>query len=217
MSRTPIDEELARSAQDHADDPERAEVIHRARRFKASWLELAEALTSVKRSGSWKRWGWEAFEDYAKKELHLRPETVDKLTGSYAFLQKRAPQVLARDGLRENVPSYHAVDFLRRAEEQEGAPEEVLDSIRKRVLEDEKPAPVASLARQFKETVFPIDASEKKQRDAAALLNVASRLRDLLAETRAVPRRLAGDVSASLETLLEALRGADKHGETEAA
>jgi hypothetical protein len=214
MTRPPtkVEERLAEAAETYADDPERAELIHRARRFKASWLELAEGLTAARKHGTWRRWGWPSFEEYTAKELHLRPETVDKLTGSYAFLQKRAPQVLARDGVRDAIPSYQSIDFLRRAEEQEGAPEEVVDTIRKRVLDEA--APISSIARQFKETVFPVNARERKQRDAAALKNVASRLRDLLADTRAVPRRLAGEVSETLDRLLAAL---DADNEEEAA
>ena len=53
--------------------------------------------------------------------------------------------------------------------------------------------------------VFPIDEADQKKKDAAALKNVATRLRDLLGDTRAVPRRLAGTVSSALDELLTAL------------
>ena len=82
---------MAEAEQAHADDPERAELLRRARRFKTSWIELAEALTQSRRGGRWREWGYASFEAYAKSELHLRQETVDKLTGSYSFLQRRAP------------------------------------------------------------------------------------------------------------------------------
>ena len=112
-------------------------MLARARRFKNSWIELAEALTETRKNGAWKRWGYESFEDYAKKELHLRQETVDKLTGSFVFLQKRAPEVLRRDGLTASIPSYQSVDFLRRAESQEDPPRDVVDpNSDARVIED---------------------------------------------------------------------------------
>ncbi len=206
MDRTKIDRELADAEEVNAGDPERAELLARARRFKNSWIELAEGLTQVRKNGRWKRWGHESFEEYAKKELHIRQETVDKLTGSFLFLQKRAPEVLQRDGVSASIPSYQSVDFLRRAESQEGAPEEAVEAVRKRVIEDN--APHASIVRQYADTVFPINESEKKQRDAAGLKNVATRLRELLGETRAVPKKLAIDVSSSLERLLEALDAA---------
>ena len=99
MQRTKVDATLEALAEEHAEDPDRVELLHRARRFKASWIELAEALTRTKRSGRWKDWGYESFEAYDKSELHLRQETIDKLTGSYSFLQRRAPSVLTRDAL----------------------------------------------------------------------------------------------------------------------
>jgi hypothetical protein len=201
--RTKTEAALAEAEAAHADDPERAELIARARRFKASWIELAEALTHAKRGNRWREWGYDTFEAYARNELRLKQETVDKLTGSYSFLQKRAPAVLTRDVLREPMPSYRAVDFLRRAEEQEGAPREAVEEIRKRVLEDA--APLAAVSRAYKDVVFPVDEDTLRARDAAGLKNVAKRLRELLAETRAVPRKLAGQVAGTLDELLNAL------------
>jgi hypothetical protein len=208
MKPTKTDAELAAAAEAHGDDPERAELLHRARRFKTSWIELAEGLTNSRRSGSWKRWGYASFEEYAKTELHLRQETVDKLTGSFLFLQKRAPEVLSRDGVTAPIPSYQSVDFLRRAESQEGAPDGAVEAIRKRVIEEAAPLP--TVARQFKETVFPIDEGTRSKRDAAGIKNVAKRLRDLLGETHAVPRKMAGEISSALDRLLEALAAEDE-------
>jgi hypothetical protein len=208
MHRTKTDTALAEAERAHTDDPERAEVLARARRFKASWIELAESLSSVKRSGHWKSWGYDSFEAYAKGELRIRQETADKLTGSYSFLKRRAPSVLERDALEERIPSYQAVDFLRRAEASESAPKGAVEEIRRRVLEDA--APVASIARAYGDVVFPIDGEQRKARDALGLKNVARRLRDLLGETHAVPRKLATEVDGALGRLLEALESAEE-------
>jgi hypothetical protein len=207
MHRTKTEAALADAEAAHASDPERADILHRARLFKASWIELAESLTRVKRSGRWKAWGHASFEGYAKSELHLRQETVDKLTASYTFLQRRAPGVLARDGVREAMPSYQAVDFLRRAEASESAPREAVDEIRRRVLDEA--APVASVSRAYRDVVFPIDETTRQARDIAGIKNVAKRLRELLAETRAVPRKLASDVDAALDRLIDAVEALD--------
>jgi hypothetical protein len=213
MNATKIDATLAALEETYSDDPERAELLRRTRRFKSSWIELAEALTQARRASRFRDWGYASFEEYTQKELHLRQETVDKLTGSYAFLQRRAPTVLARDGVAAPLPSYQAIDFLRRVEEKEDAPEEAVREIRRKVLEENVPLP--QVAREYKDVVFPIDEGERKKKDAAGLKNVATRLKELLAETRAVPRRLAGEVSESLERLLEALH--DKKDEERAA
>lgn len=200
MAKTKVDAALEAAEEEHQDDPERAEVLRRTRRFKNSWIELAEALTQVQRDGAWKRWGYESFDDYARSELHLRPETVQKLVGSFTFLKKRAPEVLGRNGVSAHIPSYQAVDFLRRAESEERAPAEAVEEIRRKVLEEGASLP--AVAKKFSDTVFPIDAATKRARDAAGLKNVATRLKELLADTRAVPRRLADDVTEQLERLL---------------
>jgi hypothetical protein len=207
MSRTKVDAELEAAELEYQDDPERAELLRRTRRFKASWIELAEALTQAQRDGSWKRWGHDSFDDYARGELHLRPETVQKLVGSFVFLKKRAPEVLSRDGIRTNIPSYQAIDFLRRAESEERVPAEAVEEIRRKVLDEGASLP--AVAKKFGEVVFPIDASSKKARDAAGIKNVATRLRELLGETRAVPRRLADEVGEALERLLSELETAE--------
>jgi hypothetical protein len=198
--RTKTDVEMEAAAEQFADDPERAELIARARRFKASWIELAEALTRVRRTGQWQAWGYKSFELYAKKELHLRQDTVEKLTGSYQFLQKRAPQILEADALTTVVPSFKAVDLVRRAEESEEAPREAVAEIRRRVIEEGEP--VAKVMREYKDVVFPIDDKTKRDRDAAAIRNVAKRLRDLLGDTRAVSKPLVTEARELLERIL---------------
>jgi hypothetical protein len=208
MHRTKTDSALADAERAHSTDPERAEVLSRARRFKASWIELAESLSAIKRSGRWKDWGYESFEAYATGELRIRQATAEKLTGSYSFLKRRAPTVLERDALQEPIPSYHAVDFLRRAEASEDAPKGAVEEIRRRVLDDA--APVATIARAYGDVVFPIDDAQRKVRDAAGVKNVAKRLRELLADTRVVPRKLAREVDDALGRLLDAIGGAEE-------
>jgi len=209
MHRTKVDAELAAAEDTHADDPVRSELLRRTRRFKASWIELGEALSDARRGGDFTRWGYASFEDYARLELHLRQETVEKLVGSFLFLKKRAPRVLGRDGLSSPIPSYQAVDFLRRAEAQEDAPEEAVEAIRRRVIDEGAALP--AVVRQFRDVVFPVDERARKERDLAALLNVAKRLRELLDETRIVPRKLAAEVGEGLDRLLASVRAASNH------
>jgi len=203
MHRTKTEAALAEAEATHADDPERAELLRRARQFKSSWIQLAEALTQAKRSGRWKDWGYDSFEAYAKGELRLKQETVDKLTGSYSFLQRRAPAVLSRDPISEPFPTYQAVDFLRRAEESDTAPREAVEEIRRRVIDEA--APLGTVSRAYRDVVFPVDEDTLVARDVAGVKNVAKRLRELLESTRAVPRKVASDTAAALDQLLEAI------------
>src|SRR5438093_8283287 len=68
-----------------AGDPLRADTLAKARAFKRTWLELAEALTKVQHASSFRDWGYDDFDAYCRKELHLRSSTVAKLLGSYRF------------------------------------------------------------------------------------------------------------------------------------
>ena len=205
MSATKIDGQLADAENQFASsDPERAELIARARRFKSSWIELAEALVEVKRSGRFRDWGYEDFDTYAKSELHLKQETIEKLTGRYAFLQRRAPEVLARDGVAHEIPSYKAIDYLRRVEAQEDAPREVVREIEKKLLEEK--VPVSQVAKEFSEKVFPISVDERNKREAAGIQNVAKRLHELLGESHMLPKKVVHETQEVLSRLLESIK-----------
>jgi len=137
----------------------------------------------------------------------LRAATVDKLLGSFAFLRKRAPAVLDRDGTTMPIPTYQAIDFLRRAEEAETT-EETAGEIFRKVIDEG--AGAGAIAREYGETIFPISDADKKKRDAAAVKNVAKRLYELLGETDAVSRALASEAQDVLARVLDAAAGAQK-------
>ncbi|MBX3208882.1 MAG: hypothetical protein KF764_27875 [Labilithrix sp.] len=211
MEQTNVDRALAALEEQHADDPQRANALRLTRRFKSSWLELGAALTEVKRQKTWERWGYDSFDSYAKTELKLRADTVEKLTGSYMFLHKRAPEVLQRDPL-EALPSYQAIDYLRRVEEKaaedDTIPREALVDVRKQILDDG--VPVAKVARLYNDTLFPTTENEKRESNRKALKSTATKLRELLADTSAVPTRLAGSLGEALDELLAELSGEAK-------
>jgi hypothetical protein len=200
--KTKVDDALARAEEEHAHDPERSEVIARVRRFKAGWYELAESLSELRRSERYRQWGYADFDDYAKRELHLRKETVDKLTGSFVFLRKKAPEVLRRDGRDAPIPSYQAVDFLRRAEEESQAPEDTVREIRRHVLDEGTSLP--KLSRIYRQVVFPVDKAEEAEKRRSSLKATIEKLVEQLAHARdegTVPPPLAAEVEEPLSRL----------------
>jgi hypothetical protein len=211
QQQTNVDRALAALEEQHADDPERATVLRLTRRFKSSWLELGAALAEVKRGKTWERWGYDTFENYAKNELKLRADTVEKLTGSYMFLHKRAPEVLERDPL-EALPTYQAIDYLRRVEEKaaedDSIPKQTLVDVRKQILDDN--VPVAKVARLYNDTLFPVSENDKRESNKKALKSTATKLRDLLADSNAVTKHLASTVGEALDELLAELTGEAK-------
>jgi len=200
VTRTKTDEILARTIADHSDDPERVEILGHARAFKASWLELGEALGRVRSASAWQRWGYESFDEYVKRELHIKPDTAAKLCGSYGFLAKHAPEVLERDGVAAPIPAYQAVEFLAHAYERE-CPKETRAEIRQAVL-DEGATPGA-LARRYGEILAAPAARADRAR--SQLLAAVRRLAQLLTEVPSLPKRLAADVEEQLGRLVEEL------------
>ena len=206
VTRTQTDHDLSRLEDAVKHDPERAEIIARVRRFKSGWYELAESLTELRRSEKWRKWGHANFDDYCRREMHLRKETVDKLTGSFSFLQKKAPEVLRRDPRDQALPSYPAVDFLRRAEEESGASDDTLSEVRRDVLDEVLPA--AQVARRYSEVLFPVDAAEAGEKRRGSLRATAAKLIELLALARddgAVSKELAADIEEPLSRLVSTL------------
>jgi hypothetical protein len=187
-----------------ADDPVRADTLAKARAFKRTWLELADALARVQKQSSWQRWGFTDFDAYCRKELHLRSATVAKLLGSYRFLESAAPKVIERARDHGPIPSLAAVQFVEKATERGAADEETMATIR-RVAFDEG-AEMPALNKQFKEVAFPQEATEKSERLRGQIAGAARRLSALIAEEGApVKRSLAVKVEEVIGDLLDEL------------
>ncbi len=189
-----------------AGDQERVHVLSVARTFKRSWIELAEALTQVYDRNSWERWGYDSFDNYCRKELHIKKNTVAKLLGSFRFLNATAPKVIERSKREVDapVPSLKAVDFVIKAAEKGAADKSTMREIEKAAFEEGLEAP--KLSRRFKEVAFPVSAEEKNDRLRQQLVNASRRLANLIAEPEApVPHDVAIAVEEALGQLLESL------------
>jgi len=189
-----------------AGDSERVDVLARARAFKRSWIELAEALARVYESSAWHGWGFESFEAYCTRELHVTPGTAAKLLGSFRFLRAAAPKVISRS--REEpaapVPSLTAVDFVARATERGAADKKVMGEIRRAAFDEGADGP--ALSRRFREVAFPVSDEESSDRQRKQLTSTARRLAQLVAEDGVpVPRKIAAAVEEAVGQLLEAL------------
>ena len=143
FSKTRAEAKLEDAIRAHAGDDERVLVLERAKRFKRTWIELAEALVNVREAETYLRWGYGSFDEYVTRELKLKRGTVDKLCASFGFLRANAPRLVRdeADDVVGAVPSWQAVDFVARAEERGAASAEVLDEMK-------RAGPVASLPRR---------------------------------------------------------------------
>ncbi|MFT3698376.1 MAG: hypothetical protein QM831_34855 [Kofleriaceae bacterium] len=188
-------------------DPMRADTLQKARAFKRTWLELAEALAKVQAQSAWEGWGFSDFDAYCRKELHLRGNTVQKLLGSYRFLETSAPRVIERareDPFEAPIPSVKAVEFVQKATERAAADPETLETIQRVAFEEGVDAPI--LARRFKEIAFPESDRDRKDKVRTAIVDTARRLSKLIAEDDSpVPKKIAVALEESIGELLSAM------------
>jgi hypothetical protein len=205
-ARTKTDQKMEDQMHAVAGDPERVDVLAKARTFKRSWIELAEALARTCERESWRRWGFADFETYCRRELHLTPSTVQKLLGSFRFLKTSEPAVIARTARDPEapVPSLQAVDFVARASERGAADEEAMSEIRRAAFDEGASAPM--LSRRYKEVAFPVSDEEKRTKLRGQITSAARRLADLLADPDTpIPHDVAARAEEAIGELLAAL------------
>lgn len=190
-----------------ASDPLRADTLQKARSFKRTWLELAEALAKVQAGKTWEGWGFPDFDSYCRKELHLRGSTVAKLLGSYRFLETSAPRVIERareENFEAPIPSMPAVEFVQKAIDRGAADPETLQTIQRVAFEEGADAPL--LAKQFKAIAFPETDRDKAEKLRSGIAQTARKLSALIAEEGSpVPKKLAIRVEEVVGELLEAI------------
>lgn len=216
---TKVDAALAAAERRFASDPERADLIARTRRFKASWIELAEALSTCQKNQRYTTWGFVSFEEYYRKELHLKTSTVNKLVGTYAFLRKTAPEVFDRDGVSQEFPSLQNIEFLRRAEEAaEGGnvANDLLAEVRRAIIDEN--LPFGQVTKQFRDSLFPSDIEVERRKRQHEALRLARKLVELLAVLEgSVPAGVIAQVQAAIDTLLKTMPDDSDEGEAAAA
>ena len=177
----------------------RYRALDNAKGFKTSWMELGQILDTVWRDKMYKEWGYTEFEGYASKEIGIRKQTAMKLVRSYTFLQKAEPDYLKKeytDNIKPaQVPTYEAVDVLRRADSSKDIDREDYAKIKKYVLKDGKDArdvqkDLTQMIKK-KEELDPQDAYEKKSR--AKIKRFLSTLKSIKKEanaTKALPKAI---------------------------
>ncbi|MBU1084470.1 MAG: hypothetical protein ABIG55_06045 [Candidatus Omnitrophota bacterium] len=181
-------------------DSLRYRVLKSAKDFKTSWIELGQMLYTVWKDKLYKEWGYSEFDAYTSKEIGIRGQTSLKLLRSYSFLEKEEPQYLKRDdngGINAvSVPTYEAVDVLRRASgNKEIAPEDYT-KIRRYVLEEGKDAKEAQkdLTEIIKrnEELEPDEVRRKKHETRLKrFIGVLRALSNEIRVTKALPENIA--------------------------
>lgn len=179
----------------------RTTVLAAARRFKSSWFELARLLVQVRSGGAWQAWGFETFDAYCGRELHIRRATADKLLRSYGFLRRHErgdPEDV------ERAPAFEVVTVLADAEERGQLSERDYAKLREALWDPGRPP--AELRRELGER-FPRPA--RAVDGPGEIRRFAHSARRLARELRASPRvpaavkRTAEALADELESLAE--------------
>lgn len=183
----------------------RERVQESARKFKASWLELAAHLAKVRNEGLWQEWGFSTFEGYCSKELRIKKATAQKLVASYGFLAKREPDLLADEDRASRAPSFEVIEVLSKAEERGQLDEATYREVREKLWEEPvDPSQMRrELSRRFPE---PEPAPPPVDLELRRFGSQARKLARDLAGSSKVPRAIAERAAALADDLEELVR-----------
>ncbi len=200
-------EKLAARAEDLPEGSARRRVLEGARRFKAAWVEFGRLLAQVKREQLWREWGHASFEKYCAKELFIRAATGEKLTASYAFLERHEPDLLRQRG-EPRAPPFEVIEVLSRAEAAGRLSDSSWLELRDEVL-DRPPTP-AAMSRMLTDRLGPPPAPARAPRAErlAKLAALARRLADCCQAEKGLPDAFVHRAD-TLARDLEALAGRD--------
>lgn len=189
-------------------------VLLAAKRFKSTWAELGKLLVRVRDSGEFEQWGYESFDAYCQKELHIKKATADKLTRSFSFLEKHEPKAVAQEDLVERVPAFEVIEVLAGAEERGQLSADEYRAIRDSIWNPERPTSELKrdLQERFPRPAPPPPADEVQLRRLAAS---ARRLHQELSACRRVPKAVAERASALADDVEELAAGARRPKEEE--
>lgn len=188
----------------------RYRVLRSVKDFKASWMDLGQALYTVWKDKLYRDWGYLTFEAYTSKEIGVRKETAVKLLKSYYFLEKEEPRYLQKDFNETSeaafVPGYEAINALRLAKNKKEIGEEDYAALKKNVFEKGRDArdikkDITAMIRQ-REELDPREAREKRK--AAVVRRIISALKALTNEAHA-SKLLAANTIKEINSLMDRL------------
>ena len=203
---------------------ERYVVLHAARRFKASWVELGQHLTASREKASFRTWGFPSFEAYCRRELRLRQETANKLTRSFAFLRDHQPTMLAANQTEQQMPPLDVVDLLSQARDRTAVDESTLNELQQEAFAPEGNSTRQGLLKklrehdpqafrevpQAEEAQSGDDSAQRHELRKALLL--AERLESLLSAQQGMSEQAIGHAHSVVTELRERFARGQRHG-----
>ena len=196
--KTKVTKEIDARLEDLDPSTTRYQILVTTRTFKSSWTELGKALNQVFEQKLHAGWGYETFEDYCRRELHIKKDTAYKLIRSFVFMQKERPQLLHEQPIRE-LPTYDVVDLLAQAREKTRLNDSDFERIQESIFSADVPPTKSSVLQQFREHDPLAFRKLPKNHDTSDDMRKAL----LLAERLQVLLHSCQDVSADLKTHMD--------------
>lgn len=202
MPPTQVETSLEAKAREVQPGTLRHTCLVAAKRFKSTWAELGKLLVKVRNAGEFESWGYESFEAYCQKELHIRKATADKLTMSYSFLEKHEPRAVSREDFPERAPAFEVIEVLAGAEQRGQLSADEYRAIRDTIWSPDRPTSELKrdLQERYPRPAPPPPADDVQLRRLAA---TARRLHQELAACRRVPKAVAERAGALAEDMEE--------------
>lgn len=188
----------------------RHRALKSAKDFKTSWIELGQSLYAVWKDKLYREWGYQEFDNYTSKEIGIRNQTALKLMRSYSFLEQEEPRYAKKDYYGDNVPAaavptFEAVDVVRKAKANKNVDRSDYASIKKYVLEEGK-----DVAEVKKDLTAIIKRGEELQPEEIRRKKRAAQLKRLISLIRAASREIKISKLLPAEIMKEIDNIADK-------
>ena len=180
--------------------------------FKNSWRNLAQALHTVFKDKLYRNWGYDKFDQYTEKEVHIRKHTAMKLIRSYTFLESEEESLYIADESEnkssENRPSLtlDAADILRKAKK--SLDEEGYRKVKKDIVDEGKESKevkkgLTALIMKRRKDINPEEERTKHRK--IAINRFLGTLRSFKSEIE-VLKILPGSVAEEIDRLLKSIQ-----------
>ena len=208
-------EKIERKMSDLDSDSLRYRVLETSKNFKTSWINLGQALYTVWKDKCYKEWGFSQFDSYTSKDIGIRKDTAMKLLKSYYFLEKENAGFITKSVSGESdaskLPSYEAVDVLRKAANRKDIDKIDYERMKKSVFESGKDAKdvratLTQLVKQ-REELEPEEARMKKR--VAVLRRMVGSLKSISKEARilkVLPAQIINDTEKLISKIEAEIR-----------
>ncbi|MCA1796955.1 MAG: hypothetical protein ABR516_01770 [Desulfuromonadaceae bacterium] len=154
-------------------------ILHSAKQFKSSWVELGQLLSEVRHAQLYQEWGYTDFADYCAREIRIRRQTADKLTHAYHYLKEHNPTTLSDPQNPVPMPDYRSLNLLEQINSEALMEEEELQSLQHQVFSGTLAHPkLARTVRDLKREQAPSEI--KEYTDIKNALSAAKRFQSSL-------------------------------------